>query len=245
MHPVNRIVISSFLVALGIVLFGVPSAPAQDFPNSHMYLSVAPDHYDPGLNLPWEPGEHAIYVVVDNPSEDWKPGDAYNGVEFGIDYPAELFYTAIGAPDSPYPLIIGTCSAGRCDYGIGTGGPVEKNPWSSARLQFLFFAPLENLVFLLDAKNSGSPSLGGNPGWALYDVNNPPLFAASTEGTGSGDEHKPDWRAGVLLINYNPLTLDPDVEADLAARVQDPGHPLWLGSIDTDAQSWGSLKAKF
>jgi len=251
---------SAFLAVLCLCLMAGSASFGRTLPTpatleaGWMYLSVADDHYDPGLDEPrWDSGFKDVYLIVEKDDADWDPSIGYYGMEGAVTFSPNILQIAVESPQAPAPLIIQNCDATHCDFGIGTGGAVFNNPWMAVRMQFLTLAPVDNLLFTLEVPGDGtgeanwpaSERLMGNPGWALFDAQDPPLEGAKTTSSGSGADHKPAWNAGIVLLNYNPATISQEMLDELGDRVQSAGHPLWMRAIPIETASWGELKANF
>ena len=237
------------IFALVILTGGLAGPAAAQLPWGWMYLSTQADFYDCNDGgATWDSGSKLIYIVVDSPNFDF--GDAYNGIEFSVDYPSALFNIGATSPQAPAPLLIGGCADGHCSYGLGTGGQVPNNPWTAIALEFLNFGAGDNLGFSLGPADTPSPRAQGGPAWAYFDPADPPLYIPQE---GDGTAAHPGWQQGFVVLNYNQATapatpFPPVVFRDGATDWPnwDAGNPCDRAKlVATEESSWGALKAGF
>lgn len=219
------------ILALAVVAGGLvapaTAQPQQGEEFGWMYLSLSETEYV--CDGSWTDGSQTIYFVVEAPS--WGAGDAYNGFEFGIDYPATIFNTGF-AQNSPFGgVVFGGCpNAGRCSFRAGSGGPISDNPWTAMNIDFLGFGIGDNVTFFMTPPDV--TSIPGRPAWLYYDANNPPIIL-----TQQGDDAlvKPAWQRAYVHFNYVQVPGDDFLDTN-------PCNVTMLPSRDA---SWGALKAGF
>lgn len=241
------------VLALVILAGGLvdPAAAQIASPWGWLYLSTSPDSYNCNEDgATWDSGSKFIYIVVESPAARWQFGDAYNGIEFSVDYNAALFNIGTTSPQAPAPLLIGGCNAGHCSYGVGTGGQVPDNPWTAIQFEFLNFGAGDNLGFSLGPSDTPSPRLDGGPGWAYFDPSDPPLYIPEE---GDGTAAHPGWQQGFVVYNYNQATAPATPFPPTVFRGGATDWPNWDAGdpcsrtklVATEESSWGALKAGF
>jgi hypothetical protein len=222
-----------------------------------IYLSTEPHEYNCDDNgRAWESGAKTIYLVIETPY--WQSGEAYDAVEFGLDYDPRLFSLGATSPDAPAPHFAGSCAQGHCSYQVETGGPVHNNPWTAIALEFLNFGAGANLGFSLAPADNASPRAGWRPAWSYANPEAPPVIVPEA---GEGSWH-PGWQTGFVVLNYDqgtaPATPFPRREYTWREPRYDwpswdSGDPCNRGAIGDDfsrgtaldTRSWGSLKSNF
>jgi hypothetical protein len=237
------------IFALVILAGGLAGTAAAQTPWGWMFLSTDATTYncnDGGAT--WDSGSKLIYIIIDSPN--WTSADAYNGIEFSVDYNPALFHIGSTSPQAPAPLLIGGCSAGHCSYGVGTGGQVPNNPWTAIALEFLNFGAGSNLGFSLGPSDTPSSRLQGGPGWAWFDANDPPLYIPQE---GDGTVGHPGWQQGFVVLNYDQGTAPATPFPPQVFRGGTTPWPNWDAGdpcsrakiVATEESSWGALKAGF
>lgn len=239
------------LVALAILAGSMASPAAAQDPWGWVYFSTADKSYNCNdSGTPWDSGQKTFYIVVEAP--DWGFGDAFNAFEFGLDYPAALFFVGIASPEAPAPLFIGSCAAGHCSYGMGTGGQtlVESGIWTAIAIDFLNFGAGNNLGFSLAPSDNPSPRADGGPAWAYFDANDPPIYIPQA---GDGTPGHPGWQQGFVVMNYDQASAPATPFPETVFRGGTVDWPLFNAGdpclrdkiVSSDESSWGALKAGY
>jgi len=195
----------------------------------------------------------AIYVILEAPN--WGAADNYYGMEAGVTYPSELVNTRMGSDEAPAAkFFLAGCVGGHCSWAMGSGTPININPWTAVTLEFVGFSDGVNLGFSLTPRDNYSPGTLGGPGWAYYDPQVPTTVALEA---GDGTDAHPAWQQGFVMVNYdlasaqaNDANFPPTVFRDDGSGSPWPllseGDPCLRNKITPSQESsWGSLKAAY
>ncbi len=193
----------------------------------------------------------SIYVILECPN--WGVADNYFGMEAGVDYPQQMFNTSMTSDEAPASAFFAnSCAGGHCTWAMGTGTPININPWTAVTLNFVGFTDVENLGFSLTPRDNFSPRTLGGPGWAYYDNVDPPVLPLQA---GDGTLAHPGWQQGFVMLNYNQATAADTPFPPTVFRDDGSGAPWPLMSagdpcnrakiVPSQESSWGSLKASY